>query len=135
MDNKAFLQSGWPFKPVFRNKGSEIEGLDYHEDIRESIEILFTTLPGERIAHPTYGCDLLKYMFKPINNSLLSEMEHTIHTAIVLYESRIELLKITVKANGFVRHQLDIDITYNLSKTNSRYNMTIPFYTMEAGAE
>ncbi len=135
MDSGTFLQVGWPFFPVITDKGGSIEDLTYDQDIIESLGILFTTLPGERLAHPLYGCDLMRYMFKPINNSLLTDMENSIKTAIVLYEPRIEIVELTVSPHGEIAHQLDIYLSYILSKTNSRFNMTIPFYTMETGVE
>jgi phage baseplate assembly protein W len=135
MSKDAFLQTGWPFVPVVKGNGDSIENLSYNQDISESLQILFTTLPGERIAHPLYGCDLMRFMFRPINNSLLTDMEHTIRTAIILYESRIEIVELFVTAHGRIAHRLDIYVSYILTKTNSRFNMTIPFYTMEAQSD
>lgn len=127
----TFYQTGWTFFPQIVKNGSDINDLTYSRDIVESLRILFTTLPGERIAHPSYGCDLIQYMFKPINNSLISSMRNTVQTAIDLYETRIIILEIDIKVNEEVDHRLDIEIIYLLSTTSSRYNMTIPFYIME----
>ena len=127
----TFYQTGWTFFPQIVKNGSDINDLTYSRDIVESLRILFTTLPGERIAHPLYGCDLIQYMFKPINNSLISSIRNTVQTAIELYETRIIILEIDIKVNEDVDHRLDIEIIYLLSTTSSRYNMTIPFYIME----
>lgn len=127
----TFYQTGWPFFPQIVANGSRVSDLIYSQDIVESLKILFTTLPGERIAHPLYGCDLIQYMFKPINNSLISDIQNTVRTAIELYEVRIIIVDIVVKVNDEIDHRLDIDIMYLLSATSSRYNMTIPFYIME----
>jgi len=135
MQENTIFKTGWPFLPEIVANGSRLETITYYEDIVESLRILFTTLPGERIGHPLYGCDLLQFMFKPINNSLLTNMNNTITTAITLYESRIEIIDLAIKVNDEVRHQIDIDLYYGLSKTSSRYNLTIPFYIMEGFAE
>lgn len=131
MKTDTYFQTGWPFFPQIVSNASRIEDLTFSNDIRQSLKILFTTLPGERIAHPLYGCDLLQFMFKPINNSLLSEMENTIRTAIELYETRINLVLIDIQQHKDVDNRIDIEVFYELSTTNSRFNMTIPFYIME----
>lgn len=131
----SFLQTGWSFFPQIVDDASRINDLTLREDIRQSLHILFTTLPGERIAHPLYGCDLLQFVFKPINNSLITDMKTTIETAIELYETRINLLLVDVRVNDEVNHRIDIEIFYELSLTNSRFNMTIPFYIMENGIQ
>jgi len=135
MEANTIFQTGWPFLPEIEAEGSRLKEITYHQDIVESLSILFTTLPGERIGHPLYGCDLLQFMFKSINNSLISNLYNTITTAITLYESRIEIIELTIKVNNEVWHQIDIDLFYEISMTSSRYNMTIPFYIMEGFAE
>lgn len=135
MDKGKFTKTGWPFLPLIVDSGARMEEITYDQDIRESLRILFTTLPGERIGHPLYGCDLLQFMFKPVNNSLLSNMDDTITTAITLYESRIVIIDLIIQVNSVEWQQIDIELIYALSPTSSRYNMTIPFYIMEGFAE
>jgi len=134
MEKDTFLKTGWSFLPRVVNDGQKISDLQYSDDIWESLKILFTTLPGERIAHPLYGCDLMQFTFRPINNSLISDMHDTILTAITLYETRITIINIEIIANANILHRLDINIEYILSSTSSRFNITIPFYTMEERA-
>ena len=131
MEYKPNQLTGWSFLPQIVAEGERISNLDYNQDIYESLNILFTTLPGQRIAHPLYGCDLMQFMFLPINNSLISDMRTTILTAITLYESRIEVIELDITEHGLLAYRLDINIAYILSKTSSRFNITIPFYVME----
>ena|SRR3989338_232010 len=135
MEQVTFLKTGWPFLPVIGDNGARMQDLTYLMDIQESLVILFSTLPGERVGHPLYGCDLLQFMFKPINNSLLSQMDNTIATAITLYETRITIIDLVIQVNGDDYNQIDIELIYQVSTTSSRYNMTIPFYIMEGFAE
>ena len=135
MGINTFYMTGWPFLPEIIDNGSKLTDITYSEDIVQSLTILFTTLPGERIGHPLYGCDLLQFMFKPINQSLLTNMDNIITTAITLYETRIKIIELIIKVNDEAWHQIDIDLYYEESMTSSRYNMTIPFYIMEGFAE
>jgi len=135
MEHATYLKTGWPFLPNIGENGAKMTDITYLTDIQESLIILFSTLPGERVGHPLYGCDLLQYMFKPINNSLLSEMDNTITTAITLYETRINIIDLVIQVNNVNYNQIDIELIYQISTTSSRYNMTIPFYIMEGFAE
>ena len=56
--------TGWGFPPEFRNNGSDTRMVSYEDEIREALEIMFTTLPGERIAYPSFGCDLNQFLFE-----------------------------------------------------------------------
>lgn len=132
MRRNSFSKTGWGF-PVVPTKGEQsLPPISFFRDIRESLTILFTTLPGDRIAHPHYGCDLNQYMFRPINTTLLTEMENTIASAIALFEVRISLESVKVTPDVQIEHQLNIHLIYQVRINKSRFDITIPFYTMEA---
>ena len=131
MIQDIYWKTGWNFLPQVVDSGSRLALLTYPDDIKESLEILFSTLPGQRIAHPNYGCDLMQYVFKPINNTLLTAMEDTIRASITLYEPRIDLQSVSVTVHPSYNYQLQIELSYILRVTNTRYDITLPFYTME----
>ena len=54
--NDAFLGTGWSFPPVLTDTGVQLSG--YEQDIRESLHVLFSTAPGERVCRYDYGCPL-----------------------------------------------------------------------------
>ena len=45
-DEQAFLGIGWGFPPSFTLRGTEVEMVAGHEDIQESLMILFATTRG-----------------------------------------------------------------------------------------
>ena len=51
--------------------GPGVKMIAGEEDIRSSLEILLSTQVGERVMQPTYGCDLRKLLFEPLDTSLL----------------------------------------------------------------
>ena len=131
MDLDLFNRTGWPYPVRFSGPDGELEELSYVEDIRESLKILFKTLPGERIAHPLYGCDLTPFMFRPISLQLLEGIRQAVMLAIAQFEARIEVISVEVQTVPHVPYQLNIEIAFRLPTANYRYNLTIPFYTME----
>ena len=103
-----------------------------NEDIEQSLAVLFTTSLGERLLHPTYGCDLRRYLFEPMNVSTTTLIQDLVSTAILYFEPRIRPDAVTlseVAEDGILRIQVD----YTVRTTNSRYNFVFPFYLHETG--
>lgn len=128
MDNDAFLGCGWSFPPSLTESGVEMSA--YEQDIRESLRVLFSTTPGERVNRYDYGCNLRQYAFEPLDGQLTVRMRNEISRAVILYEPRIELEDVSFEEqpeNGL----LLIHLTYTVLRTNNRNNMVYPFYLME----
>lgn len=128
LDNNAFLGRGWSFPPVLTEYGVKMSA--YEKDIEESLRILFSTSPGERVNRYNYGCPLRRYAFEPISTALIVQIRNDITRAITLFEPRIMLEDVSFeerKAEGL----LLILLTYTIIRTNSRNNMVYPFYLNE----
>lgn len=130
-ENKSFLGSGWSFPPRFLESTEGLELSHDDRDIAESIFILLSTTPGERVMNPGYGCDLHSMVFSTITNSTKTRIEDLIATAILYYEPRVNLVAITIDDKDQLEGKLNINITYEIKGTNSRKNMVYPFYLTE----
>jgi phage baseplate assembly protein W len=101
------------------------------EDIRESLHILLTTTPGERVMLPEYGCPLKSLVFSNFSTTELTELKTMVEHAVLFYEPRIDLHDIWIdtanQADGLVKILLE----YTIRATNSRSNMVYPFYFLE----
>ena len=126
-----FLGAGWAFPPAFDRRtrgGVMVSGVT---DVEESLRILLTTAPGERIMHPTYGCGLRRMVFETINDSTLTEIRSLIQQAILFFEARIALNAIDIDTAGMYDGVLRIRLDYTLRSSNSRYNFVFPLYVRE----
>lgn len=129
MDNDAFLGKGWNYPPTFtKNRGVEI--VAYEEDIRQSLYILFSTSPGERVHRYNYGCPLRKYVYEIMNTSTMRWMSNDIEKAVTLFEPRILLENISFEEKS-EEGILLIELEYTINRTNKRSNMVFPFYLHE----
>lgn len=129
MDNDAFLGKGWNYPPTFiKNRGVEI--VAYEEDIRQSLYILFSTSPGERVHRYNYGCPLRKYVYEIMNTSTMRWMSNDIEKAVTLFEPRILLENISFEEKT-EEGILLIELEYTINRTNKRSNMVFPFYLHE----
>jgi len=66
------------------------------ENIRESIRIILTTEPGERLMLPNFGAGLKQFLFEPNTITTHRLIEEKIRQSIELWEPRINLDSIKV---------------------------------------
>lgn len=131
--DKSFLGTGWGFPPEFNINGS-VRHVSAEEDIHESLYILLSTDPGERVMQPTYGCGLKTQIFEEINETAVTVIVDLVRRAILFFEPRVLVESITVDSdskedvlNGLIK----INITYIVRATNNRHNIVYPFYFTE----
>ena len=59
-DTSSFLGTGWGFPPTFTRGGGDVQMMSGPEDIHESLQILFSTQPGERLMQDAFGMGWLE---------------------------------------------------------------------------
>ena len=120
----AFLGRGWSFPPELTDSGVKMSS--YEQDIRESLLVLFSTSPGERVNRYDYGCALRRYAFEPMTTETITKMRNDITRAIILFEPRITLEDVSFEEDA-AEGLLLIQLTYTVIRTNNRNNMAYPF--------
>jgi len=130
--NTDFLGTGWSFPPEFNETEGKLAMTSDVEDINNSLMILLSTRPGERIMFPNYGCDLQEMLFKPLDLTLITQMKGIVERAILYHEPRINILSIEINAQDEIEGEILIEINYEVRNTNTRSNMVFPFYKEEA---
>lgn len=128
--NFNFIGKGWSFPPIFNKTIKGVEQREGNDDIIESLNILLTTLPGERIYDSSFGCDLTPLLFEPFTNTLKTSLSERIKNAIILFEARIVLENISFNLS-IKESIIYITINYLIKSHNSRYNMVFPYYLKE----
>lgn len=101
------------------------------DDIRESLFILFSTLPRERVMLPAYGCSLFPTVFETVNATMLTQARDLIADAILHFEPRIDVATIAFFTDKVLEGILGIEIVYTIIETNTRSNLVFPFYLTE----
>lgn len=126
--NTDFLGTGWSFPPIFTRIDNSVIMVSGEKDIQESLRILFNTELGSRIMVPTYGCDLWPKVFQNANTTFKSELKDYIQTAIINWETRINVDDIVIEENNKLDGVLLITVYYVIRHTNTRGNLVYPFY-------
>ncbi|MBR7792645.1 GPW/gp25 family protein [Undibacterium sp. FT147W] len=128
--NISFLGTGWNFPPEFSKRGNVVM-VSAEEDIRQSLFILLSTSPGERVMQPNFGCGLKNQVYENINESTVTILKDMIARAILFYEPRVILENIVTDASDAYEGKLNFTIFYTIISTNTRHNIVYPFYLRE----
>jgi phage baseplate assembly protein W len=70
------------------------------EAIKNSLQNLFNTLPGQRFLFPEYGLDLYRYLFTPITKNAGQSIGEDIVRAIERFETRVRIANVSVVADS-----------------------------------
>src|SRR6516165_8545106 len=90
--------------------------------IRDMVEELLFTAPGERVNQPDFGSGLLQMVFAPNSNELAAALQFTTQAAIQRYlGDLIDLQQLTVNANDAT---LSLTVQYIIRSTQQSQTNT-----------
>lgn len=93
--------------------------------IRQAIFMLLTTIPGERVMRPDYGCDLWRLTFSPNDETTAGLAIHYVRRALDLFEPRIEVTQLDAGANPDDPGRLDVALEYRVMATQETGALTV----------
>lgn len=129
--NDAFLGRGWEFPPTFDSVTKSAVMTEYEDDVASSLKILLTTMRGERVMLPLYGCNMQELLFRSLDTRTKALIVDMIETAIIYHEPRIKLEKVKLSDDSEIEGRVVIEVIYRIKTTNSRFNFVFPFYKTE----
>jgi phage baseplate assembly protein W len=105
-------------------------GIDLATDdqaVRQSILLLLSTRPGERVMRPEYGCHLQKLVFAPNDDTTAGIAVYYVRRALQQWEPRIDILSLDAARNTDLNNpnQLIITLEYQVRMTQSRETLEL----------
>jgi uncharacterized protein len=101
-----------------------IDMVDDQASVRQAILLLLSTIPGERVMRPDYGCDLHKLIFSPNDNTTAGLAIHYVRQALDRWEPRIQVTFLDADPNRQEPGRLDILLEYRLRRTERTDQLT-----------
>lgn len=101
-----------------------VDGLD---SVRQAILLLLSTIPGERVMRPDYGCQLHRLVFSPNDETTAGLAIHYVRQALDLWEPRIDVLRLDAERNAEDPEQLTISLEYRVRATQQTGTTTFSF--------
>ncbi len=96
-----------------------IEMVEEKDSVRQAIFMLLSTIPGERVMRPDYGCDLYKLIFAPNDYTTAGLAIHYVRQAIDRWERRVEILLLDAYNDRQNQEKLNIVMEYRLRATQT----------------
>src|SRR5262245_26902996 len=121
------IGSGWAY-PAGYTPGGGIRLVTGAEEIDGAIRMILTTVPGERVMRPDFGCAMWDQVFAPLNPNTLGLIEQSVREALARWEPRIAVAGVEARADG--AGVVRIEIGYRILATNDHRNLVHPFYTI-----
>jgi phage baseplate assembly protein W len=106
---------GWPLMPV-PDDGGRLTYPDLSTSVRERIEAILRTSPGEQLMRPSFGVGLERVVHQPNTLALRGNIEERIGEHLRAFEPRILIDRVTV-AEGDDGSSLLVTIAYRLRAT------------------
>jgi uncharacterized protein len=129
-DVASFLGRGWSFPVRFTTSLSRVEMVEMEVDVRESLILLLSTYPGERVTNPEFGTRVRDFIYSDMSKGTMVMLREEIYRAIKVYEARIELNEVILNTDvseGIIFVHLD----YTIRRVNMRTNIVFPYYKIE----
>jgi phage baseplate assembly protein W len=126
MTVEAWVGRG-PRFPLRPGRDGALAYVGGEEIIRQSIETILDTEPGERVMLPTFGCGLRRYLMEPNTTATRSSMAQDIEDALGSWEPRIRLTGVAVTP-GDDPSLVWIEIAYVRLVDLRPDNLVYPFY-------
>lgn len=130
MSDKSFLGTAISYPLELKETTEVTVMVSDEQNIWQSLQILLSTTPGERVHRFDYGCPIHQYVFELMNTTTQTIIKELIERAIILFEPRISLNKVSFDIKQLEGVML-IELDYTIRKTNRRSNMVYPFYLRE----
>ncbi len=125
------FDQGRPFSGIQIASTGGVEMVSGNAAVRQSILMLLTTAPGERVMRPDYGCRLQELVFSPNDTTTHGLAIHYVRSAISRWEPRAEILFLDATAGSENPGRMDIHLTYRLRRTGLREDLVIPVFMAE----
>jgi phage baseplate assembly protein W len=96
------------------------------EAIRQSLMLLLSTRPGERVMRPDYGCDLWRLVFSPNDDTTAGLAIHYVRRAVERWEPRVEILSLDATRHPDGPERLLIVLEYRVRATRRTGQLAYP---------
>lgn len=103
------------------------------EAIRQSLMLLLSTRPGERVMRPDYGCDLWRLVFSPNDDTTAGLAIHYVRRAVERFEPRVVVLAIDAGPAADAPDRLEVILDYR-PKLGGPADRLVAAVPLEGGA-
>lgn len=124
MDNRRIFGQGMAFPPRVGPDGRMAWSVG-EANVHESIRIILSTEPGERLRLPAFGAGLRRFLFEPNTLATHTLIKQAIGEALKRWEPRIQLESVEVAADSRDAESAIATLTYRLVATQVQERLSV----------
>ena len=129
-DNRSFLGSGVAF-PLAVGPDGGLRLAAGEASITQSIWLILSTAPGERVMNSEFGCGIQNLVFAPNTAATHAQVAHHVQESLLRFEPRIDVLDVRVETRGDLDNVLLFAIDYPVRENKALNNLLYHFYITE----
>jgi uncharacterized protein len=101
----------------------QLHYLNLEDSLRQSIQIILSTRPGEQLMQPDFGGGLATFLHEP--NTLITQrrIRDRIYESLTQWESRLLLQRVDVQTVPDQPSHLRVEIVYQIKRTGALQQM------------
>ncbi len=124
MDNRSIFGQCMAFPPRVGPDGRMAWSVG-ETNVHESIRIILSTEPGERLRLPAFGAGLRRFLFEPNTLATHTLIKQAIGEALKRWEPRIQLESVEVAADSQDTESAIATLTYRLVATQVQERLSV----------
>tara|TARA_Y100001970_G_C14231619_1_gene859010 strand:+ start:818 stop:1285 length:468 start_codon:yes stop_codon:yes gene_type:complete len=118
-DKNVFIGLQLPIQKSTGVEGYFLSSQTTIEAVKNNIKNLLLTNRGERLMQPSIGLNLREYLFEPLTDDLIMEMQNEINETISMWLPFITITNLSIEQgeeNSIGSHQLLIDLAFIITR-------------------
>lgn len=109
------MAEGWSFPFGISGEHGRVETSGDSENIRQSVEIILRTEPGERKLHPRFGTKLHQFLFENMDSQTKEMICREVRHSLQMWEKRIQDIRVDARMAPENQGELHIAVTYRIA--------------------
>jgi phage baseplate assembly protein W len=116
--NQSSSPIGWPLLPVPDAEG-RLAYPTLEESVRQSIQVILRTRPGEQLMRPTFGAGLEGFLHEPNTVTTRRRIRDLITESLARWEPRATVTRVEVAEAPDHPSRVRVEIAYQLRRTGA----------------
>jgi len=125
-----FDAPGEPVGLVLDPRGA-IDTVADDDAIRQSLLLLISTRPGERVMRPEYGCNLHQLVYAPNDDTTAGLAIHFVRQAVARWEPRVDVVSVDATGDKDDSTRLEITLDYRVRATQRVGQISVPLHLLD----
>lgn len=127
LHHREFIGRGLSFPMKFDSQG-RLALSSGQDELEQSIRIILSTAPGERVMRPTFGCRAWELIFEPRDDVTEAKLVEYVREALLMWEPRVNVIGIDIIEDSRYDETILVNIRYEIKGTHDERSIVHPFY-------